>query len=143
MHMEFAGEEITDWLTWFERLGRSHGLTAAIHPIKADSPIGTVIGVGQSFTLLEIESVQAAALVQADDATTLSVCYCSVLDDCWLLSVSATGNSTTSPIAHCPTYAKKFVGLPAAKSRAWAESALEQAAARNPDGGVNEPRQPQ
>ena len=48
-------------------------------------------------------------MMTASDETSLSICYCSVLEDCWILDAPGGGDATTTPVAHCPTYATKFV----------------------------------
>ena len=124
MQMTFEGHAVTDWQDYLVRLMGSRGLYGDLRISKAFSPLGSVLGVGQEVPLLATESLRTDALLIADEKSTISICYCSVLDDCWLLEVPARGVSTTAPVAHCPTYATNF-GQVDKLEKEWAERFLD------------------
>ena len=131
MRLTVAGETVTDWDDWLGRIGRRHGVSRSFQLSTRGSPVGSVIGVGQSTTLVSTESATTVALLASDDESALSVCYCSMLDDCWSLEVSPKGDSSTIAVSHCPTYPEKFVGVRDATNKRWAETVL------HADGGTS------
>ncbi len=124
MRLTFAGETVTDWSDWLGRIGRRHGVSGPFEIASRGSPVGSVLGVGQDVVLLWTDSTKTVALLARDDESTLSLCYCSMLDDCWSLEVSPKGESSTIAVARCPTYPEKFVGVREEVSKNWAEGIL-------------------
>jgi hypothetical protein len=130
MRLAFAGTDLPSWKEWSEAVARELGIEG-FEFSRTGAPIGTVIGVGQDVPLLVTSSRRTVAVMEADRETTISVCYCSMLEDCWVLDV-ANDEQTTTSVARCPTYAKKFVSWPREEDEAWAAGVLEAGAARGP-----------
>jgi hypothetical protein len=113
--------------TWrFEAL--ASGLVAMLAlVISAYTVMGEIIGVGDEYLLFTADSARtAAAIISAADDTSMAFCYCSVLDDCWLLDLPPGASSpVTRPVERCPPYDTKFVGARIEDSQKWAERILD------------------
>jgi hypothetical protein len=109
-----AGEYTTDWFDWLKRIGLKQGVQEIEGgSFSMNAPEGEVIGVGEDLEIFKTDSLQAISLALADDDTAMSLCYCSVLDDCWVYDAPAgEAKATTTPVERCPTYPTAFVGAP-------------------------------
>lgn len=99
LRMEIAGEPVPDWEDLLARLGQS-----------PDSPYGRdfishrVLAPGESVTIFQtdhpplVRALQAA--IRRPDSV-LSMCYCSIFDECWE-SRSDAQHSDPAPVAACP-----------------------------------------
>jgi hypothetical protein len=135
MSLAFAGKALPSWKEWSESVSRELGIDG-FQFSKVSAPIGTVIGVGQDVPLFVTSSRRTVAALAADKETSMSFCYCSMLDDCWVLSV-VNDEQTTSAVSRCPTHEKKFIAWPREEDEAWAASILEAGAApAAPDAGA-------
>jgi hypothetical protein len=71
---------------------------------RSMSPLGEVIGAGQAFEMFNTTGRATMALIDTAESTTMDVCYCSALDECWVYEFSFDEKRTTTPVASCPTY---------------------------------------
>jgi hypothetical protein len=137
MHIEVGKKSVSNWLDWLKAMQKLQGSNVLGSFSTAYSPAGNAIGVGQDVPLFVTESLQTAALIAADDATVISICYCSVLDDCWILEDALSGDATTSPVARCPTYPTRFAAVPDELNTTWTANVLDAGVpAARKDGGA-------
>jgi hypothetical protein len=126
MRLSLGGRDMTDWLDWLTAVGQRQGVKT-ISFDEATTPVGMVLGVGQDLVLLGTESLPTQAMLNADAESSIDVCYCSVLDDCWVLTIPpARGRPTTKAVAECPKY-PAFLGASESQANEWARAFLERA----------------
>jgi hypothetical protein len=126
----YAGDDVSNWPDWLAHIARKHGVAGAVHLTKAGNPAGEILGVGEEYVLMATDSARTAALLTLDDDPNMSFCYCSVLDDCWVLDLPrGSAPVTTTPVARCPTYPTGFTAWPRDESRKWGEAILDAGAA--------------
>jgi hypothetical protein len=142
MRLTFAGEDMTDWQQWLARIKEKHDLSGAL-PLSrvSPAPLGEIIGVGDEYILFAADSARtAAAIISATDDTSMAFCYCSVLDDCWLLDLPPGASSpVTRSVERCLRYDTKFVGARIEDSQKWAERILDGREAGGGDAAAEHP----
>jgi hypothetical protein len=77
------GDAVRDWGEFFERLGLDVGRYVTSYVARGALPPGAVHNV------LVLDSEQPVdELYQQQDRVRISVCYCSVYDDCWIKTMA-------------------------------------------------------
>jgi hypothetical protein len=128
MRLTFDGEALPDWATFLRKTREKYHVDGTFSVSRlSGSPTGEIIGVGDEYVLFATDSARTVAAIQlASDDVSLSVCYCSVLDDCWLFyAPPGSGNPVTTSVARCPTYATEFVGVRPEDDQKWAQRILD------------------
>jgi hypothetical protein len=126
MSVLFNGQPVSDWGDLIDRAERERHVRLAFRADGRGTPAGVVLGAGDEIAIFKTESAAAVALLFVEDyATSMTLCYCSMLGDCWLLDVPAKGESTTTPVSTCPTPAVKFHGWREGDQKAWADDLLD------------------
>jgi hypothetical protein len=139
MRVTVADEPVTDWVDWLNRSARKQG--AGDHFPKFgmwEAPVSSVISVGGESPLFTTTSPDIISVLVGDRATAMSVCYCSVLDDCWMYESSLSGSADmTLPVARCPKETVRFTGKPSGADKEWVRGLREAAvdARANRDAG--------
>lgn len=81
--------------------------------VAAANDVGTVLGAGESATVVELATMDGTSwfkpMLKAIDGLQSRVCYCSVLDKCFL-SDSRSTPAKPMPVARCPVPAHPYDG---------------------------------
>lgn len=126
MEVAVGGKPVATWREAIDKLAGRSGVPGPLPLARQMSAGGTVIGVGQEYVMLVADSTRVTALLSRQTGLLrLSVCYCSVLDDCWLFTAPEQGDTTTNSVSECPTYSPRFVSGRSDGDAQWADAVLQ------------------
>lgn len=104
LRVQYQGETIKDWQTFISQLDSTAQL--GISYGKSDVK-DRVLAPKESLLLFQTDEYNLAQLLQkaiAQDDLTISYCYCSIFDDCWLKPLpDAAGSQTIQEVDQCPS----------------------------------------
>jgi hypothetical protein len=102
------GKPVDSWSTVFAQLSRKAGHIAS----KSSSISGeAVLRPGEEFPLFDVRGVHILrGLAQNEKRVHFTVCYCSLLENCWL-KTAAPAAPPPRPVARCPAAPTAAVGF--------------------------------
>lgn len=107
-----------EWLALLMPSGRSDGGEDTKHDISADQPDTVAAGEEVTFfSLKDIRSDDVIPVARRARQFQISLCYCSVLNDCWQVHDNDAMNDDAKETSSCPKVAAPFVGVDKTKLR--------------------------
>jgi len=94
-----AGTPAKDWIDVLNIIEKKEGKKIPVDVDKRVTPMGEVLGPAEDLVLFSTNDKRVFHLLDGLRRTTFSLCYCSVLDDCWVFTIP--GDKTVE-VKRCP-----------------------------------------
>ncbi|HEY2511656.1 MAG TPA: hypothetical protein VGI39_12395 [Polyangiaceae bacterium] len=146
MHVFVDGVEVPNWYRWVLAVAKRNGTAApkGNWKVQVHSPVGEVIAAGEEISLFQTSSREViAALIGSDSysGTRVSICYCSMIGDCWEYTGAETGEETTTSVPACPSTGANFRGWDEENAKENVPYVRRALAEHAPDGGPRDAAQ--